>query len=168
MPVLLPPSPELVAVLLAVLKCGAAYAALDTGWPPERMRAIAGLLPGQPAVTGPGAGQGFAGRRLVLAPTAGRPDGAPGAPQPDRPRRDLLRPDLAQRPPAVVAADGAAAMVFFTSGSTGAPKAVLSRTGPPPGCSTAPPSRPSTRARYWHRSPLCPGTPSPWSCGDRC
>ncbi len=108
MPVLLPPSPSLVAVLLAVLKCGAAYAALDTGWPAERLRAVAESLPGQLAVTGEDAVAAFAGRRIVLGE-----DGSVTA-------------DATGRPPEITAPDGAAAMVFFTSGSTGEPKAVLS------------------------------------------
>src|ERR1700722_16141365 len=69
-PGLLPPSELLVIVLLAVLKCGAAYAALDTGWPAERIRRIAGLLPDQLAVVGEnsqGNGVVFAERRAVIA-----------------------------------------------------------------------------------------------------
>ncbi|MDQ1738636.1 MAG: hypothetical protein QOE53_288, partial [Pseudonocardiales bacterium] len=107
-PVLLPPSPELAAVLLGVLRCGAAYAALDLGWPPARIERIAGILAGQLAVVGPDAGSAFLGRRAVLAP--------------DR----MLRVAADSRPPGLIDADGQAAMVFFTSGSTGEPKAVLS------------------------------------------
>jgi amino acid adenylation domain-containing protein len=109
-PVLLPPSELLVIVLLAVLKCGAAYAALDTGWPAERIRRIAGLLSDQLAVVGEHSesnGAVFAERSIVIAE-----DGS-------------LRIDAAHWPPQIVADDGDAAMVFFTSGSTGEPKAVL-------------------------------------------
>lgn len=107
-PVLLPPSPELAAVLLGVLRCGAAYAALDLGWPPARIERIAAILAGQLAVVGPDAGPAFLGRQAVLGS--------------DR----TLRVEADSRPPGLIDADGQAAMVFFTSGSTGEPKAVLS------------------------------------------
>lgn len=103
-PVLLAPSPQFVAVLLAILKCGAAYAALDPSWPPERLRRIDALLAGQVAVTG--AEQEFFGRRLVVEDWA------------------VVRTEVQGPPPAITGSD--AAMVFFTSGSTGEPKAVLS------------------------------------------
>jgi len=103
-PVLLPPSPRLVIVLLAILKCGAAYAALDPSWPADRLHRIDALLAGQVAVTGPEQ-QVFA-RRLVV-------DGY-----------TVVGSTVVTPPPAVTAGD--AAMVFFTSGSTGEAKAVLS------------------------------------------
>ncbi|WP_433259868.1 AMP-binding protein [Actinosynnema sp. CS-041913] len=93
-PVVLPLSPVLVATLLAVLKCGAAYAVLDRSWPAERLRRIDSLLPGQVAVA----------------------DAAVDA----FPRR----PGTAHQPPPIT--DETAAMVFFTAGSTGGPKAVVS------------------------------------------
>src|SRR5258708_20604926 len=107
-PVLLPPSALLPIVLLAVLKVGAAYAALDTAWSGTRMHRISNLLPGQVAVAGDNAGMDFAGQRVHVTD-----DG-------------LATIDVARRPPRIIAADGEAAMVFFTWGSAGEPKAVVS------------------------------------------
>lgn len=107
-PVLLPPSALLPIVLLAVLKAGAAYAALDTAWSGGRMRRISELLSGQVAVVGDNTGDDFAGQRVRVT---------------DDGQANL---DVLRHPPRIIAADGEAAMVFFTSGSTGEPKAVLS------------------------------------------
>lgn len=107
-PVLLPPSALLSIALLAVLKVGAAYAALDTAWSGTRMHRITQLLPGQIAVTGDDSWADLAGRRVHITD-----DG-------------VVTVDAAQRPPRIVSPDSDAAMVFFTSGSTGEPKAVLS------------------------------------------
>ncbi|MFD1326110.1 amino acid adenylation domain-containing protein, partial [Micromonospora sonneratiae] len=103
-PVLLASSVELVVALLAVLKCGAAYAALDAAWPAARQRAVVRqvnartVIVGSPEVFPDG---------LVL-PGAPVPPGGP-APVPDA--------DITGADPA---------MVFFTSGTTGRPKAVVS------------------------------------------
>ncbi|MEU9111240.1 amino acid adenylation domain-containing protein [Streptomyces sp. NPDC048483] len=100
-PVLLPRDPEMVAVLLAVLKCGAAYAALDPAWPRERRLALIGQLDA----------------RLVVAREGGWPvpSWAPVAGATGR-----------GRPAPAVEADGEdPCQVFFTSGSTGRPKGVV-------------------------------------------
>lgn len=142
-PVLLPPSASLAVVLLAVLKCGAAYAAIDAAWPAQRLRRIARLLPGQIAVTGPGAsgeaGAVFAGQRVLIGE-----DGSATV-------------EAAGRPPAIVAADGAAAMVFFTSGSTGEPKAVLS-----PHSATSRLFTDCTFARFDHTTVMAQIAAVPW------
>ncbi|KJK43668.1 amino acid adenylation protein [Lentzea aerocolonigenes] len=89
-PVVLPRSPELVTALLAVLKTGAAYAALDPGWPPARRREVIGQL----------------GAPLVLDEAHVAAPAAPG-----------------YRPARVRGTD--ACSVFFTSGTTGSPKGVV-------------------------------------------
>ncbi|GAA1911663.1 hypothetical protein GCM10009716_22030 [Streptomyces sodiiphilus] len=106
-PVLLPRSARLVAVLLAVLKRGAAYAAVDRRWPRERISRIAALSRAPLMVTDTGA-QGETPLWIV----------------PDEPLRQAASRRGALPP---VAQDSSrAATVFFTSGSTGAPKGVLS------------------------------------------
>lgn len=106
-PVILPRSSTLVTALLAILKCGAAYAVLDPAWPNRRITSLIDVL--NPPVT--------------IAET---PHGHPSA---------LWRPSVkppsgsAQRPPDQVAytLNGSApAAVFFTSGTGGRPKAVVS------------------------------------------
>ncbi|MGH3877970.1 MAG: amino acid adenylation domain-containing protein [Actinophytocola sp.] len=106
--VLLRPSAELIVALLAVLRCGAAYSALDPNWPVGRLRRILEILDGQPVITDTGRESFGAGRRVLV--------GADGS--------DVA--DVGSRSRPIVSENGDAAMVFFTSGSTGEPKAVLS------------------------------------------
>jgi non-ribosomal peptide synthetase component F len=108
--VCLPKCPDLVAVLLAVWKCGAAYVPLDAAQPAERLRWLLSdtgprLLVTDAAGAGKAAGSGVP----VLFPSeiddqaAGAPDTVPsGGPAP-----------------------AMAAYAIYTSGSTGRPKGVV-------------------------------------------
>ncbi|CAM5639821.1 hypothetical protein SALBM311S_13019 [Streptomyces alboniger] len=108
-PVVLPRSAQLVAVLLGILKCGAAYAALDVRWPRARVRALLDLIDPPLVVTRdplPGASS------PTWAPPAGPPRRSAGTCSDVLPRIDV--------------APGDPATVFFTSGTSGRPKAVVS------------------------------------------
>ncbi|MFI6893873.1 amino acid adenylation domain-containing protein [Streptomyces sp. NPDC050256] len=106
-PVRLGRSPDLVAVLLGVLTVGAAYIAVDPGWPAARMADVVRRSGARALITdAPVPGTDGV---LVLAPT------------------ELLLRDLQQRADVPTYTDGtAAACVFYTSGSTGQPKGVVS------------------------------------------
>ncbi|MFD1832208.1 amino acid adenylation domain-containing protein [Streptomyces desertarenae] len=109
-----PRRPEVVAALLGVLRCGAAYLPVDEAWPAERRRQVTA----------------DAGARLLLAP--GGTDAARAALAPSTgPGTEVL--GLAD--PVFTAAGGSAlpavrthpralAYVIYTSGSTGRPKGV--------------------------------------------
>lgn len=98
-PVSLPRSPHLAMTLLAILKCGAAYAALDRRWPSERVDTMLRLLDSPLTITEQ---DGPTARGLDEWAATGH------------------------RPPGVELTPDAPACVFFTSGTTGVPKAVLS------------------------------------------
>ncbi|MGE7437921.1 amino acid adenylation domain-containing protein [Kitasatospora sp. NPDC001175] len=106
-PVLMPRSPRFVAVILAILKCGAAYAVLDPAWPEERLRSIIGQL--EPP---------------VLAAEIPLDLGVPCWPGALSSIGAAVR--RGRRAPEVPCDPAAAAAVFFTSGSTGTPKGVVS------------------------------------------
>jgi amino acid adenylation domain-containing protein len=107
-PVLLPRSARFVAAVLAVLKCGAGYAALDRRWPPDRIRGAVRTLGASVAVTDGTPGSGLGVPEWTPPESALRQSAAPG------------------RRTRVPISDDAVAMVFFTSGTTGEPKGVLS------------------------------------------
>ncbi len=100
--VVLPRGERLIEILLGILRCGAAYQALDPDWPNERI-ATAVALAGGPVVTSTTyAGHWAAGQLIV-----GEDPEAPPA------TASRSRPEFV-------------ATVFLTSGSTGTPKAVES------------------------------------------
>ncbi|MFH8668130.1 amino acid adenylation domain-containing protein [Streptomyces anulatus] len=108
-PLLLPRSPELVAVQLAVLRLGASYTSLDPRWPVARLSEVLGVLGDPPVVV--------ADSELPFAPSA-----AVWSPPGDL-RRTAA--DGACRTPLHRPSPEDPAMVVFTSGSTGRPKGVV-------------------------------------------
>ncbi|MFJ9442565.1 amino acid adenylation domain-containing protein [Kitasatospora sp. NPDC101235] len=104
--ILLDPSPDRVVVLLAALKCGAYYVALDTRVPPARRRDLLDLAGAEVLVTD---GEEDLGRRVVH-PASPPPAGAPE--HQERRRRAATHPE-------------SAAYICFTSGTSGVPKGVV-------------------------------------------
>ncbi|MFI0264718.1 amino acid adenylation domain-containing protein [Streptomyces sp. NPDC017056] len=105
-PVLMERGAPLIAVLLALFKCGAAYSYLDPRWPADRVAEQIGRLDARLLVTTAG------GDRPV-------PTWCP-------PAESLAVTAARGARPAPVEVTGAdACSVFFTSGSTGAPKGVV-------------------------------------------
>jgi D-alanine--poly(phosphoribitol) ligase subunit 1 len=106
-------SPELVAGLLAVLRCGAAYLPFSAAWPDARLRELCALAGCATVLTDRPAGLGarLPGVTVVEAAVmeAATVAGAGAAPGPPPPR----------------VGPGAIAYINFTSGSHGRPKGVL-------------------------------------------
>jgi amino acid adenylation domain-containing protein len=97
--VLLPRGPTLIAALLGVLRCGAAYLSLDVTDPAPRLAALLDTAEAGLVIAEPGTAALVAGTGVPVLGTAGT-----------APLRGGHDPDLAY--------------VLFTSGSTGTPKAV--------------------------------------------
>lgn len=112
-PVVYPRSPDLIAVLLAVLKTGAAYSALDPAWPADRLRTvIERVAPGGLTVIGAEVDAAAFAQVCI--------DPALPAQIPDVPGNE----DCGIGGGGITGAEPA--MVFFTSGTTGESKAVYS------------------------------------------
>ncbi|MFG2130762.1 amino acid adenylation domain-containing protein [Streptomyces sp. NPDC048751] len=110
-PVLLPRSARLYVALLAVLKCGAGYAALDPRWPRERIDGVLEQLDAPVLVTD--------GEEPLWGQPLWRP------PADLTPRSDPGDEDDEEFGAYEGPADAPAA-VFFTSGTSGTPKGVVS------------------------------------------
>lgn len=107
-PSVLPRSARLVALQLAVLKCGAAYAGIEPRWPAERRRAIlAEIAPSVVIAEAADAEDSY---------TVYRPPG-------ESVRAAATRGGVFD---AIIPAASAPATVFFTSGTTGVPKGIVS------------------------------------------
>ncbi len=107
-PLLLPTGPLAVAVQLAVLKCGAAYANIDGNWPAARQAAIIQQIAPKAVVAQPGAAPECEAEVVSLAAED---------------LRDVAARTRGFSPPVLDAS--APATVFFTSGTTGMPKGVV-------------------------------------------
>ncbi|MFB8049318.1 AMP-binding protein [Streptomyces rubiginosohelvolus] len=146
-PVLLPRGTELIVSVLAVLKLGAAYALLDPAWPDGRIREVTDRL----------------GARLIITgdpdcERSGLPVWSPAEAVSGVPVR--VGGDVASAAPVPVGGEvssDAPACVFFTSGTTGRPKGVLS-----PHRATARLVRPDTFARFGPATVIPLAAALPW------
>ncbi|MFB6697992.1 AMP-binding protein [Streptomyces rubiginosohelvolus] len=146
-PVLLPRGTELIVSVLAVLKLGAAYALLDPAWPDGRIREVTDRLGARLIVTGD-----------PDCERSGLPVWSPAEAVSGVPVR--VGGDVASAAPVSVGGEvssDAPACVFFTSGTTGRPKGVLS-----PHRATARLVRPDTFARFGPATVIPLAAALPW------
>ncbi|MFJ9922863.1 AMP-binding protein [Streptomyces rubiginosohelvolus] len=170
-PVLLPRGTELIVSVLAVLKLGAAYALLDPAWPDGRIREVTDRLGARLIVTGE---PGCERSGLPVWSPAEAVSGVPvrvgggvvsGVPAPVGGEVVSGVPvrgggDVASDAPVPVGGEvssDAPACVFFTSGTTGRPKGVLS-----PHRATARLVRPDTFARFGPATVIPLAAALPW------
>ncbi|MFE4367923.1 amino acid adenylation domain-containing protein [Streptomyces sp. NPDC056835] len=135
-PVCLPRGTELVIALLAILKTGAAYALLDPHWPERRLLDVMAQL----------------SPPLIVAESAdGVFGGVPRWSPPNRP----IAPPPGWRPTEVSGSDPCC--VFFTSGTTGRPKGVVT-----PHRATARLFQPNSFVRFTAETVMALAAPVPW------
>ncbi|MCD0485531.1 amino acid adenylation domain-containing protein [Streptacidiphilus sp. ASG 303] len=141
-PIRLPRGPELVTAVLAVLKLGAAYALVDGGWPRSRVEEVVAQLEAKVLVGG-----GDEAASGLSVPVWSPPPGGPAA---------VAEAGTAGFTPVAVSGDDPAC-VFFTSGTTGRPKGVLT-----PHRATVRLFRPGSFARFAADTVLPQAAPVPW------
>ncbi|WP_097985194.1 AMP-binding protein [Streptomyces sp. f150] len=170
-PVLLPRGTELIVSVLAVLKLGAAYALLDPAWPDGRIREVTDRLGARLIVTGdPGCERSGLPAWSPAEAASGVPvpvggEAASGVPAPVGGEVVSGVPvpvggEAASATPVPVGGEvssDAPACVFFTSGTTGRPKGVLS-----PHRATARLVRPDTFARFGPATVIPLAAALPW------
>ncbi|MEV7460108.1 AMP-binding protein [Streptomyces rubiginosohelvolus] len=158
-PVRLPRGTELIVSVLAVLKLGAAYALLDPAWPDGRIREVTDRLGARLIVTGdPGCERSGLPAWSPTEAASGAPvrvggEAASGVPAP-------VGDEVVSGVPVPVGGEvssDAPACVFFTSGTTGRPKGVLS-----PHRATARLVRPDTFARFGPATVIPLAAALPW------
>ncbi|WP_435297366.1 AMP-binding protein [Streptomyces sp. YPW6] len=162
-PVLLPRGAELIVSVLAVLKLGAAYALLDPAWPDGRIREVTDRLGARLIVT---ADPECARSGLPVWSPAGAAAEVPASVPVPAGRAASCHPSAAVagevplHPPGPAGGEvssDAPACVFFTSGTTGRPKGVLS-----PHRATARLVRPDTFARFGPDTVIPLAAALPW------